>query len=357
MIPALLTRAKLSLDRGSKQAAMADLRRAASLVHTAAAHTDAGPERDALMESSRGVFDELTKLALARGAVREALGYQQMSGAWVNAGLPTTSFARDGHAGTVLQYALIDDTLDAWVEARGGVRFKRWTVTRRAIESDEDALLGSVSLSGDGAALREQLGRLFDVLVRPITEELPNDSGPLTIVENDDLISVPFAALWDTATHRYLVQDYPLRYAVSAGSSRAADAVPRTRGTRIGLIADPAFDRHLDPDLRPLPASRSEVEAISRLYDRPRALVGRDATNSAVSKLFRWAQIIHYAGHVEYDDGQPEASRLILAGRGDAHSDDDIRPRDIRTMDLRRVSLVVLSSCQSLPGGARHGEG
>jgi CHAT domain-containing protein/tetratricopeptide (TPR) repeat protein len=356
LIPALLARAKLSLGMGREGSATSDLRRAASLIRVAGARIDPGPERDALMESSRGVFDELTRLAVHRGANREALTYQRLSGAWVH---PPTPDGRTSARppGAVLQYALIDDTLYAWVDAQGRVSLERWPIARSTLESDENALFGAVSLAGDDTDLRTLLGRLFDEIVRPVVGALPNDSGPVTVVENGDLISVPFAALWNSATSRYFIQDHILRYSMSGTSEAQRSSAPPSRWTRVALIADPAFDRRLDPELRPLAAARTEVEAVARLYHQPRTLVGQQASSAAVSGLLRWAEIVHYAGHVEYDDGQPEASRLVLAGDAGSQAGEDIRPRDIRSMDLRRARLVVLSSCQALPAGTRRGQG
>src|SRR6185437_8353135 len=81
-VPTLVARAQLRLANRDSTAARDDLRRAAFLIHTMAARVRDDADRTALLAISRSVFNELTKLAIARGDVDQALVYHKLGEAY-----------------------------------------------------------------------------------------------------------------------------------------------------------------------------------------------------------------------------------------------------------------------------------
>ncbi|HVC98971.1 MAG TPA: tetratricopeptide repeat protein [Pirellulales bacterium] len=123
----------------------------------------------------------------------------------------------------------------------------------------------------------------------------------------------------------------------------------------------------------PLPGSRREVEAVSRLFPGADKLLGAEASRqrldeSATSGRLGEFDVLHFATHGELDERSPLQSALILS-----QADLSARPeKDTvnQVMDERRLTaahilshwklnadLVVLSSCESGLGKYSGGEG
>jgi len=356
-VPTLVARAQLRLARRDSTAARDDLRRAASLTYAMAGRVSDDADRAALLAISRPVFDELTKLAIARSHVEEALAYQELGEAYFHPRHASPSAERVSRSKAVqVEFGLLGDSVYAWIDSKHGVEFRRWRLAHDRLQADEEQFVTGVSLRANESTLRVPLGRLYDDLVRPIDGMLPRSGERIEIVENHGLAAVPFAALWDTATNRYLVQDRTVQLVLP----RAKGTPPPMRASkrvRTFVVADPLFDTRAYPNLRPLPASRDELRALTRIYPGARTVTAADADRTAVVAGLRWSEIFHFAGHVEYDDGEPEGSRLVLARGGASELSADLTASDIGAMNLHGLRLVVLSSCRALPSMAPEGQG
>ncbi|HEX8831270.1 MAG TPA: CHAT domain-containing protein, partial [Longimicrobium sp.] len=161
-----------------------------------------------------------------------------------------------------------------------------------------------------------------------------------------------FAALYDARRRRYLVEDHPLRFAVSLGE---AGRQPRPAGTGQSalFVADPAFDRRANPGLERLPAAADEVSVVAVGYRHSRVLSGARATATALSAELGRTGMLHYAGHAVFDDERPERSFLLTAPDPGGAGPPVLTASAIAQLDLRNLSLVVLSACETV----RTGEG
>jgi tetratricopeptide (TPR) repeat protein len=130
-------------------------------------------------------------------------------------------------------------------------------------------------------------------------------------------------------------------------------------------------------DFAPLPGTRYEVEALSRLFksdDRPtRALLGADASKPELDRLATSGELgrygfIHLATHGVIDEGMPLRSAVILtqAGLPDpleqilAHKpayDGRLSVREIQRTWALHAELVTLSACETALGREAGGEG
>ncbi|MBD2027926.1 CHAT domain-containing protein, partial [Leptolyngbya sp. FACHB-711] len=90
-----------------------------------------------------------------------------------------------------------------------------------------------------------------------------------------------------------------------------------------------------------LPFAKPEVETIARLYPNTRQLIDREFTRAATEPILNDYNIVHLATHAMFTTGSPEDS-FILFGDGST-----ITMRDVSSLDLDNVDLVVLSSCQT----------
>jgi CHAT domain-containing protein len=191
-----------------------------------------------------------------------------------------------------------------------------------------------------------ELKQLYEWLIAPLKSELSTPK--IGIVPHGILHYLPFAALTDG--DRYLCDDYALFTLPSASILRFLPKKCSPRTDKLLALGNPEIDEPL-PDLQ---FAQEEVEAIASMFNT-KALVGKDATESAVWSKAPTAEIVHIAAHGEYNPNNPLFSTIFLAkddqryGRLEVH--------DVYELDLRNfTNLVVLSACQTNLGELSQGD-
>lgn len=130
--------------------------------------------------------------------------------------------------------------------------------------------------------------------------------------------------------------------------------------------ADTATDPQVQTTLRrgfqlvSLPATRSEVKAISDLFPGARVLVGPDATEESIKTLAPQARRLHFAGHGLLDEKFPLNSALALSipEKPEEGRDNGLLQAWEIFEELRLdADLVTLSACDSGLGKEMGGEG
>ncbi|MEW6743205.1 MAG: CHAT domain-containing tetratricopeptide repeat protein [Planctomycetota bacterium] len=109
--------------------------------------------------------------------------------------------------------------------------------------------------------------------------------------------------------------------------------------------------------LKPLPHSRTEVEAIAQLFaaERVSLLLGEAATERGLARAeLGNYRILHFATHALVDPATPYLSGIVL---GPSHDEDGYwRVFEVQERALR-AELVVLSACRTHVGRCISGEG
>ena len=182
----------------------------------------------------------------------------------------------------------------------------------------------------------------------------------LVVVPDEELHSLPFAALINASTRRYLVEEREVVIAPSATVYLAAqDRLRQLRKTPVlsaVVVGDPALDRMLFPGLTPLAGAREEARRVAALYPRRALLLGNAATRSALLEVVDGRDVFHFAGHAAVNRMAPERSSLPLAA-GPAIEDAALSAVDIAALRLDSTRTVVLSACDSGSGPLLSGEG
>ncbi len=259
---------------------------------------------------------------------------------------------------TLLLYWVANDRLFIWTVQPGG-RINATTVQVR-----ESRLAELVTATGQfGSAATSTVWRsLYDLLIKPVRHQLPDEPGSLvTVVPHGPLSMLSFAALQDQRS-RHLIEDYTLHYVPAAGILQFTESrLRRTASAQSTLVvADPKLPRRssLDRPLLALPGAREEARAIARLAPRRSVMTleGDAADEASVREHVGGKHVIHFATHVIVSDAEPLKSFLALASTGASAAQDGIlTAQEVYGLRLE-ADLVLLSACRS-GGGRLTGDG
>ena len=239
---------------------------------------------------------------------------------------------------TSVAFVITRDTIVS-VELGGGS-------SRQTLSRSIDFVRGVLTPRGSprlDSLWRAPLSRLHGELIAPLerTGALAGRKR-LIIVPHGDLHYLPFAALRDAATGRYLVERYEIAVAPSAAVWLALGA-RQNDGASSGVLA-------LAPHPEALPASRREVEAVGRLAGADaRVLIGRLATKDAFRREASKYRVLHLATNGVLNKTNPLFSFVELAPDERAGDDGRLEVHDVFGLRLT-ADMVVLSACQTALG-------
>lgn len=260
-------------------------------------------------------------------------------------------------ATTLISYYVSPHAVHAWVLDRETAHYELLRLDKAALTplvcwADE---LGSrdtrgVEIPNGGCSSNiATAGDAYQALIAPLRKHIRHNR--LLLVPHGVLHYIPFAALRDPESNRFLVQDYTLLYAPSASTLRflRAKETPVDGGALV--LGDPASPL---PDLEPLPGAKQEATFAARTLQTT-ARLGADARESLLYGLNGKVDLVHLAAHAMYDASNPLFSRIALAA-GDKHDGSLTVTEILSTIDLKGVNLVVLSACRSAVGQRSGGD-
>lgn len=234
---------------------------------------------------------------------------------------------------TLIEYLLLEDRSLAWVIERDAVHLVRLTMSREELASRVEELRQRI-------AAREPVAAHSFILYQGLFSQLEPyiHHTNVWIVPDGPLHALPFAALAPDVgrtTKTWLTERYALSVLPSASVLPFLLAKRDREGGGMLALGDPDGS---------LPAAAAEARAVAALYGS-RALVGREASATALRNAPRPIGHLHIAAHAELDPARPLFSRIRLA-------DGELPAHDIFGLELRGTRLVVLSGCQTGVGPA-----
>jgi len=287
--------------------------------------------------------------------------------------------------GTVfLTYSIGDSRSFLFViEAQGvsgpGLSFYSLPVGRDDLRKEVAAFRSLLDRPGTDLSALKQRGRhLYDLLVRPAAPVLAKADRWL-ISPDGPLHSLPFAAL--LSGDRYLAESKPIHIVASAAvyeeikATRSKEPSASMELLAVGdVFYPPEIEKHSEPATDPqvqtalrrglrlesLPATRTEVKAISDLFPKARVLLGRDATEEAIKELAPQARRLHFACHGLLDERFPLNSALALSipdHHKEGRDNGLLQAWEIFEELRLHADLVTLSACDSGLGKEMGGEG
>jgi tetratricopeptide (TPR) repeat protein len=251
----------------------------------------------------------------------------------------------------LLEYLVTPTRLIVFVVAPSGVQVVTTAVGADDLSTRVRVALGLLatppaSVSVAGGVMRELDGALFSPEIR---SALPAGTRRLIVVPHSILSYLPFAALRDPATGRYLVEDFDVLRLPSA--SALPTLRKRKRDTDVNGVPFRSGDL-LAPFPRQLPGTLREVRAAALSIRGARTFVGKRADETALRDALRRDGLVHVATHGVMNARNPMFSRIELSrGAAAAGSADDGRLEVHEVLQLRVKSpLVFLSGCETGAG-------
>ncbi len=201
-------------------------------------------------------------------------------------------------------------------------------------------LLGSRATSVMAQGVLEALHRL---LLRPALQLLADDPvRQLLIVTHGTLAYLPFAALRDAQSGRYLVEQFALLHLPTASVLPAlrSAARPNEPGRTPRSFAFAPFPEAL-------PATRSEAIALRRTGSQADVFIGSRASEGALRRALASRGIVHVATHGVMNPRNPLFSHIDLAAtEGSTNEDGRLEVHELFGLTVRSP-LVFLSGCET----------
>ncbi|XP_066015980.1 tetratricopeptide repeat protein 28-like [Pocillopora verrucosa] len=189
----------------------------------------------------------------------------------------------------------------------------------------------------------------YEWIVTPVADLLTEPE--IIIVPDRFSYRVPFAALRDEQTGKYLSEKYRIRIIPSLTILRLIQECPADYHSQTGglVVGDPTvgkvqYNGRLI-DITPLFCASKEAEMVGQLLG-VQPLLGRRATKQAVLQAIPSVSLIHLAAHGNTERGEIALSPHCTTNSTPQEEDYLLTMSDIEGVQVR-AELVVLSCCHS----------
>ncbi|HET8772318.1 MAG TPA: CHAT domain-containing protein [Thermoanaerobaculia bacterium] len=353
-----LERGRLHLARGEAEKGLADFSRGIDLLEQQRAALSDFDLYSTVSDVGADLYAEAVRLAVSIGDVERAYRFSEHSrGRAIIKWMAATDVAAPARAPQdtrivelmVLPEKVVVFTVDRTLE------MQELDIGRAKLEQLVASFRASIAGDGPSDRARASGAALYDALLRPLGA-VSTGVSTLVIVPTGILEGVPWAALYDRESGRYLVENVSVVTAPSATVYTRIGERNAVRSPRALVVGNPK----IADDTMGLPVlsgAEREARAISAMYRSPTLLLGADATIPRFEREVKMCDVLHFAGHAVSSETVDDQSFLVLAaGRGPGESG-MLYSRDITKLDLRGVSLVVLAACGTIRGPTVHVDG
>jgi len=253
---------------------------------------------------------------------------------------PTTLASVQRSAGEgdydVLYYVVMEHALILWHMSGTEVEVKNVFLPHIQLIKKTAALHDSLvarRYATDARFDEETSRQLFQYLIQPMLASIK--SHHLVLVPHEELNSIPFQALQDPSTGKYLGETFAISYAPSATVLTNLENMSTLKSGRLLAVADPSIHEASD-----------EVNAIGRLYPGRSKVVAQEAASKADVKT--WVSnydVVHFSVHGTFNGTDPLLSYLQF--KEAAADNGQLTAAEMFGLPLRKNTLVVLSACET----------
>ncbi len=356
---AFIVRARASQALGDAKAAGIDIDHAMEAFERQRRTLRDDVSRDSYVGGDDRMFGEALELAAASGDYTRMFRIAEQSSArLINDRLTGTDLAihsmddaRDQVPAdtAIVHLTTLRDHSIGIVITRAGARTVNIPAGRETLISQRDRFLSAITNDLPATNLASEL---YDDLLAPLAPEV--SAAPFLLVITDDtLATIPFSALLDRKTGRFVLEDHTITRAPSVSAWFVRHGEPARPRKRAMVAGDPAFAAERFPSLSRLTAARQEVGVIARIYDDSESILGSDVTRARLLASMSQADVIHIAAHAMANARDASLSVMLLTP--DDHDAGLLSVHDVMRLRLRRSPIVVLAGCQTAVKGGAHG--
>ena len=345
LLPATLeARSRVFRALGRSDEAMADLQEAIVVAESQRKPVEWRNTKSGALDGVEQIYTSLAELLLERGKPREAFltADRAAAHAFYGPGATATVGSLDalqqrlGSNAVVVEYLILPAKTVIFIAGARTFETREIGIPRAEVAQRVDALDRALRDRAPEPDVQDASSRLAAVLIAPLRTLLPPETS-ITFVPDPLVAAVPFAALFDAQSRRWLIEDHTVRVVPSALYHDDSQHEP---SSRVVVICPSAGDVDL-------PRAAKEVASITGLYPNAAVMEGGNVTASSVLDAIREADIVHYAGHTNSDT---EAGLLL---RADRERPGILYGAEVAATTLRAAPLVVLAGCRTLRGGSR----
>lgn len=250
----------------------------------------------------------------------------------------------------LIEYLVTPQALLLFAIRREGIQSLDYAIPHADLESRVRLVRDLISSKSIAAEeLQTMLEGLHEILIGPLIRSgVLREADRVIVVPHAVLNYLPFGALRDPVTGKYLVEEYALVTLPSA----AALSLLRTDERKVAA-GDGQPPVVFTPFPRRLPASVQEAKAIKRTLPETRVRRGKDASEVSLLEALENNGIVHVATHGVLNRYNPMFSRIEMASNADSGQDDDgwLEVHELITSRLQS-RLVFLSGCETGVGQA-----
>jgi CHAT domain-containing protein len=190
----------------------------------------------------------------------------------------------------------------------------------------------------------EPATKLYNILIKPIEADIAQIN-TILYAPDGQLRYVPITALYDG--QKWLVEKYSVNNLIAYSLSDFTPKPPKPLRTLAGAFGGAPNSTKFGQV--GLPATVTEVQAISSTLPDTVQLVANEFSRKATEAQMQTRNVVHFATHAEFNAGKPENSFLIF-GNGDR-----LLLNEIKDLPMSNVELIVLSACQTGVGALGNG--
>lgn len=326
LLPMLLSRAKTRAQSGDTTLALIELDSILASARKSVGATGSVLVDARTAETARTASSDAARMLLVKGKTSQAL--DALSGrAFSNS--HNITYSQSGTTAVAMRE--VGDSLVMWYSAGAQVESQ--------ISSIRVSALRGMAVRRDSASL----ARLYDALARPWTTSSTSSAPQKLRLDVRGVAStIPWSALRDSRTGRYLLDDYEI-----TNVSEAFDQTVSTHSSHVGtsiLIVDGVPRK----GPRRLPGALLEIDSVKKIWGKNATSIGASETMRTLVATMNRSRVVHFVGHAEIDATQPERSALLLTG-------DTIEVRlpatVIKNWRLPHVDLMILAACDTRVAG------
>jgi CHAT domain-containing protein len=246
----------------------------------------------------------------------------------------------------VVHYTTLPDRILCWVLRHDGARGFHLAIGRAELQGEAHRARSLLELKATEEALRAPLSTLRRILFSPI-EQAVAGAKVVIFIPDRELSAVPFAALYDSAADRYLIEDYVIATVPSAILLHLHGLDRRPRAPGDSLIVGVGTVPRDRLGLSPLKDVAVEIRGVAAEHVAPTLLTEEEATPASFLAHLAGKSLVHFAGHALVNSRRPEASILVLHP-APGEDDGGVTISAALAHGLAEASLVILPACRTM---------